>query len=494
MVPSLASLKRAEALAGETLLREVIARLGWARLNLGLEVDPQVAITLPGSFPFLVSREEAPFFASLAGVEPVRELTLFIAHGGMAGAESASEDSGGTVARFRGYNLAHAEALADILDLAPLTREKSLRILARMDRIVEDFTALFARHADECARLPAMYRELRGRVIAELERDGGDATLSTELTRLVQMFEDPRSLDEVRTLHGLKRYLHQRGLRLGFRLVETARATNRTRRISSLPTRTGCTARAPTSATWISSRRSPKRERSIPFPVRVAVEGFARQLARGQTAFPGLSVFCYGNEVHYYLAFGNHPAFLRIDYSPPLQGGMIDLEYFGVSKSELNQHPDPDLRALRACFRRLDFDVQVESTHVRARYDKERALDLGAICEKAGALFRLAPHLMDVDWAVGGLRLPPDARGKVAEAWADFLARWGSLPSDRFLTRDRQGILVGLVRAPGGPRELVWTRRRAVPGPVLVPLPPRGLGAVAGSDPRSGVGATGLGA
>ncbi len=471
VVPSLASLQRAEALAGESVLREVIARLGWPHLNLGLEVDAQVAIALPGTFPFLVAREEAPYFAALAGVEPVRELTLFIAHGGTTGAEGATEDSGGTVARFRGYNLAHAEALADILDLAPLTREKSVRILDRMDRIVEDFTALFARHSDECARLPDAYRELRGRVTAELDRDDGDTTLSTELTRLVQMFEDPRSLDEVRTLHGLKRYLHQRGLRLGFRLVETSRATNRRVHIL-LADPDGLRRECPEIRYVDFEPPVSEGESQIPFPVRVAVEGFSRQLMRGQSAFPGLSVFCYGNEVHYYLAFGNHPAFLRIDYSPPLQGGMIDLEYFGVSKSELNQHPDPELTALRACFRRLDFDVQVESTHVRARYDKERALDLGAICEKAGALFRLAPHLMDVDWAVGGLRLSADARGKVAEAWADFLARWGSLPSDRFLTGDRQGILVGLVRAPGGPRELVWSGEGAYQDRFSSPFPP----------------------
>ncbi len=196
----------------------------------------------------------------------------------------------------------------------------------------------------------------------------------------------------------------------------------------------------------------------IPYPVRIVADGFARQLLCGQRKLPDVKVFCYGNEVHYYISFGNHPAFLRIDYSPPFRGGMIDLEYYGVSKYEMAEHPAPDLPAIRHFFRRLDFDGKVAGTRVHARYDKERAVDLSDLCERAEALFRLAPYLMDLDWTIGALRLSEEARRDVAAAWCDFFLSWGSLPTDSFLTADRQHILLGTEIDPGGgERELAWT-------------------------------------
>jgi hypothetical protein len=61
------------------------------------------------------------------------------------------------------------------------------------------------------------------------------------------------------------------------------------------------------------------------------VEAFARQMLHAQPIPSHVRVFCYGTEVHYFARFRNHPAFIRIDYSPPLRGGMIDLQYLGVS-------------------------------------------------------------------------------------------------------------------------------------------------------------------
>ena len=46
------------------------------------------------------------------------------------------------------------------------------------------FGAIFAVHAEECAILPGLYRDLRARVVSELEREGAPAQLSAELTRL----------------------------------------------------------------------------------------------------------------------------------------------------------------------------------------------------------------------------------------------------------------------------------------------------------------------
>jgi hypothetical protein len=194
----------------------------------------------------------------------------------------------------------------------------------------------------------------------------------------------------------------------------------------------------------------------IPYPVAIAAEGFARQLVYGQETFPRVDIFCYGNEVHYYLAFRNHPAFLRIDFAPPLQGGMIDLEYFGVSNYELSVHPNISLDAMRRFFQCLEFDIQLEGTRIHARYDKERALELGNLCEKAEAIFRLAPYLMEIDWIIGSLSLDKEAQAKVAEAWAESFALWGVLPVRHLLTADRQDILEALESTAGGEREIAW--------------------------------------
>jgi phosphohistidine swiveling domain-containing protein len=450
--PALPSLRRAEAACGEALLREVIAELGWARVNLGLEVRPYVGVSFGGSIPLMVSPVEAPLLEPLEGARRTAELLVIVAHGGLPGVGNEAKGEG-VVNRFRAYNLAHAEALADILDVSPLTREKVERLLARMDRIVEDFGAIFASHAVECAILPGLYQDLRARVVAEIEKEGAPAQLSAELTRLVQSFEDPRTLGEVRTLHGLKRYLHQRGLRLGFRLVETGGGTNRTVDLV-LASRTRVL-RSLRKIAYVDFE--PDEALLVPYAVAVIADGFSRQLLLGQEAFPGVQIFCYGNEVHYYLTFRNHPALLRIDYAPPLLGGMIDLEYYGVSVYEQSVHPNPALDGLRLFLRRLEFYVQIDGTRVHARYDKERALDLGDICDKAEILFGFVPYLMDVDWTIGSLSLEAAAKQKVAEAWSESFAEWGVLPLRHLLTRDRQGILLGIESGPEGEREIAWS-------------------------------------
>jgi pyruvate,water dikinase len=483
---ALASLRAAEAVCGEALLRDVIAELGWPRINLGVEVRPQIGVSVGGSLPFWVLPAEALLLESCEGARRVADRFLVVAHGGLPPEGRGSADAADPVPRFRAYNLAHAEVLGDILDVAPLTGEKVRRILAHMDRIVEDFSALFARFSSECAILPAVYGDLKRRIVDELERHPADPQLSADLTRLVQMFEDPGTLGEVRTLHGLKRCLHQKGLKLGFRLVEAGRATNRTvdlalasgrrvlravRRIRYVDFDAGDGSAPPPVGGPTSAASAP----AIPYPVAALADAFGVQLLHGLESFPDAKVFCYGNEVHYYVAFGNHPAFLRVDYAPPLQGGMIDLEYYGVSKYVLSDHPNPDLDALQAFFRRLDFDVQIRNTRVHARYDKERVLELGLLCEKAEAVFRLVPYLMDLDWVIADLHLSAEARRAVTEAWAARFEQWGVVPLGQVRTRDGRGILVGVESGPGGEREQAWTgegeyrdRFRAVPAAALL--------------------------
>jgi pyruvate,water dikinase len=453
--PALPSLRRTQERCGENALREIVARLGWPAVNLGVEAQPVWEISMGGAYPYRVAPELAPVLERVGDARKVGEAILVTAHGGTPepGREAPAEED--PVGRFRSMNLVHAEILAEILDVSPLTPEKVRRVLAGMDRVVADFVQVFGPHAaDETAELPVLYAGLKERIEAELRREASTTQLSAELTRLVQAFEDPGSLAEVRTLHGLKRYLHQRGLRLGFRLVETGRATNRSVRVLVLRPRWDSP--PPVVIRYVDFEPGEDDPGAVPYPVRVLAEGLGRQILSGKCEFPEVKIFCYGNEVHYYLAFGTHPAFLRVDYAPPLRGGMIDLEYYGVSKVDLATHPEPGLPSIRCFLERLDFDVRIDGTRIHARYDKERALDLGELCGHTEALFRLLPHLMDVDWTIGSLRLPPAARCAVAEAWADFFLRWGALPVERFLTRDRLGVSTGLVTGPAGEREARW--------------------------------------
>ncbi len=451
------SLCRAESICGETLLREAIAELGWPRLNLGMEAQRWAGISVDGSFPLLMPEAIARMFDSSSEIRRVIDCFLFVAHGALLRTEKSSSHAGDVVGLFRSYNLAHAAALGDILDVSPLTKDKVKRILQRMDRIVSDFVRLFSSTFEGCELLTELYQNLKSRVEAELQKTESQLQLSAELTSLVQTFEDPKSLSEVKTLHGLKRFLHQEGLRLGMRLVEVTPNANRS--VSLLlksQKRAGWECKTVQYVDFEPAEEGMDRAR-IPYPVRALVEALGRELIQGNERFPETKIFCYGNEVHYYLSFRNHPAFLRIDFSPPLQGGMIDLEYFGVSKYELSAHPNPTLDFLRLLFRRLEFDIEITDTRVHARYDKERALTLDDINQKAHALFRLVPYLMEVDWVIGDLGLSIESRQKVAQAWAEFFVRWDTLPMNHVLSADRRSIVTGVESGPTGEREIIWS-------------------------------------
>jgi phosphohistidine swiveling domain-containing protein len=468
-----ASVRQAEAVCGEALLKRAIAELGWTRLNLGIQCRACVGLSAGNAFPLMLSPAESAIVKRCGEAELSPVIYLFVAHGGSSASRSEVRQSDDPVTRFREYNLAHAAVLADILDVAPLTHEKVARVLTTMDRLVDDFVALFRSYSDECSILPGIYRDLQERIRSELRQEAPGPQLSPELTRLVQMFEDPRSLGGVRTLHGLKRYLHQQGLRLGMRLVGAGHGTNRTVDLL-VATRRG-EAQALRRVAYVDFEpdlSNASARARIPYPVAALVEGFAHQTLAGECRLPDVKVFCYGNEVHYYLSFANHPAFLRINYAPPLQGGMIDLEYYGVSKYELAAHPNLSLDTIALFLRRLEFDVSIENTRVHARYDKERALDLGDVCAKAEALFRLSPFLMDLDWTIGSLDLSDEARRAVGEAWADFFVRWGVLPLSRFLSSDRKGILEDIEIGPAGEQEVAWSGDGPYRDRYRAPLPP----------------------
>ncbi|MFO7609754.1 MAG: PEP/pyruvate-binding domain-containing protein [Candidatus Krumholzibacteriia bacterium] len=450
------SLRQAQDRWGAPLVRQLVAELGWERINRGLEVRRRVEVTVPGLVPAFLPPDQAALLARAGGVPPGPARLLVVARGAAAVPGGGASRAKDPVDRFRRLNTVHAELLAEILDVAPLLPPKVERILAAMDAVVADYVALFAGASDECAVLPAIWAELAGRVRAALDAGRDGRPLTAELTRLVQTFEDPPNVGAVRTVHGLKRYLHQKGLKLGFALVDTAQAPNRTVDLV-LVDRRGRLRRAPTIRyAEFEAAAGLDEPDGIPHPVRLVVEGWARALLAGRQAFPDVNVFLFGNEVQYYAFFRNHPVFLRIDFSPPRRGGMIDLEYYGVSGYELDVHPNPQLDAIRRFFRDLDFDVSLEGVRLHARYDKERCPDLGDLDAKAAALLRLVPWLMELDWLIGSLHLTGEGRRLLAEAWSCRFRDSGMLPERDLLTADRRGVLRAVEPGPTGPVERRW--------------------------------------
>jgi len=437
--PCLGPLRRAETECGPELLREIIAELGWPKVNLGLTITHYRTIPRESSVPFQILASEVPLLARYKRAMQGRDLYLAEGHG-VEPERGVTQSGDDAITRFRALNLGHAQLLGEILDTGPLTRRRLERIVGLMDRIVADFALLFTPHLEECAILPDVWNDLKAKINSELEDESGGNLVSAELARRVQMFDDPDSLGAVSSIHGLKRYLHQQGLRTASRIIGRSRNANR-----SVSLLLAADDRVLTDVQTIRYLDlDPDTEVSVahanvPAAVAAVSNAFGRQLLSGHTRFPGLDVHIYGNEVHYFLAYRNHPAFVRIDFSPPLKGGMIDLEYYGVSQYEIAHHPDPSLSALRRIFETLDFDVHIEGTHIQARYDKERALDLRDLTVHADALFRLTPYLMEIDWALGSLDLSPAARDAVRDAWADGFKRWGVLPLDFLIGKELAG-------------------------------------------------------
>jgi hypothetical protein len=456
--PGFHSLEAAEGLLGRKLLGDLIGSLGWSRLTWGLEVRPAHGVAVEGSWPLLVTPHEADLLLGFDGARRLWKRFLVVVHGGSAERATRGGAEDGAMDRFRRYNVAHAEVLAELMEVAPLTAGKVRRILEKMQGIVEDFEGLFHGATDDASRLPGVFAALRTAVEKALGEASGQQTLSPEVTRLVQMFEDPERLDDVRTVHGLKRYLHQRGLRLAFKLFRSGRTTNRF--VDLVLTSQHQVLEVVQRIRYIEFEPDPARDPGeLPFAVALLAEALGRQLLYGERRFPDVEVLGYGTEVQVFIRFRNHPVFLRIDLSPPLRGGMIDLEYFGVSQYEMEHHPDLTLAGIRRLFRRLDFDVTVEGLRLHVRYDKERALDLGDLLGKIRVLFPLLPYLMDFDWILGGLDYPDSVKELVAEAWADFLLRWGVLPTEALLTSDRRKVLRGVHPDPAGDREVHWDGR-----------------------------------
>ena len=466
---------RTKKIIGNRLLNEAIAKLGWSRLNLGFQVQTIIGISINGSPPFMVSEVETPLLKKCKGAKRSSKMYFIIACGGQFSEKHGRLDKNGPISRFRSYNLNHAALLSDFLDIGPLTVKKVQDMIGRMDQIVKDYVILFQPFSDECTILPGIYQEMRNKIITELDKFTDQPQLSADLMRIVQFFEEPRSLSEVRTLHGLKRYLHQQGLSMGFKLVEGSRQPNRTVDILMA---TGDGIQFYLNKIRFSDFESSLHDQSyalnIPFSVKLLIDGFARQMQHGQEQFPNVDIFCYGNEVHYYFGFRNHPAFLRIDYAPPLRGGMIDLEYFGVSNYELDQHPNISLDAIQTFFEGMEFEIQIDVMRIHARYDKERALSLGDLCRKARQIFCIAPYFMDLDWIIGSLALESNARKKVAIAWTVFFLNWGFLPLKTILTKNRLGILNGFEDEPTGRRERTWSGKGSYKD-IYTGLPPVGF-------------------
>jgi phosphohistidine swiveling domain-containing protein len=335
------------------------------------------------------------------------------------------EEDEARVGRFRRYSIDHAELLGEILEVAPVTAARGRRILERLDRVVADYQALFASVDAEAAEVPGRYSPLREKLAAAIDGAADDQVLPPGAAYLVQAFEDPASVGEVRTLHGLKRFLHQRGLRHAFRLFGSAGQANRSVDLLLIQDEA-----PPVLVRQIRYIDFEGQTSGLPLPVRLVAQAYRAYLLHGVSALPRIRILVYGTEVQTYIWFRNHPAFVRLDLSPPHRGGMIDLECYAVSQYELAQHPDPEVPGLQRVLRRIGFFVEMDGTRLHARYDKERATQLSEIIERAGLLFRLAPRLMDLDWALSALDARPARREAIAEYWSDLLIRQGLIPLD----------------------------------------------------------------
>lgn len=451
-VPCLASLLNTSRVLAQGELAQLVGQLGWARVCWGVSIERITGVSVAGGLPYRVDTDLAVLFDDDPAARRQWNRLVLIAEGDSGSNKPPSGSA--EVTRFRRYNTNHAELLEAILEIAPLTRAKAEFILHRMAGVVEDFEHLFGRHTADGVAAREKYRCLKDQIASALR---GDATTpqSSATTRLVQMFEEPRSVDEVTTLHGLKRYLHQRGLRLVFRLFGAA-AGNRTIDLVVMDAERG--SHIVQVVRYVDFE--PERDRPIagpPLAVALVVEAFVAHLVHGGTArLPTVDVLAYGNEVQIYLHYFNHPAFLRLDLSSPRHGGMLDLAYFAVSQTELGDHPDLEVPAIRRLLANLDFDVERDSLHLRVRYDKERAIDVEDLIEHVRYLLAVTPYLMDLDWTMAGLDYPASARAEVVDAWTRYITHHGVLPLQLLLTGDRRKIWQEVRSTPTGMEHTSW--------------------------------------
>ena len=274
------------------------------------------------------------------------------------------------------------------------------------------------------------------------------------------MFEDPQRLDDVTTVHGLKRYLHQQGLRLAFRLFRSQRGANHT--VDLLVADERQVLRCEQVIRYLEFEPTP--------PVgRRACPSWSRSLARG----------------------------LRAPAAARPQAPLGDGAGLRQRVPDLRPLPEPPglrpHRPLAAAPRRHDRPRVLRGQPVRAGPASRPLACRGSSgcfasststcprtgcgcgpattrsgpstsatsCAKAGVLFDLLPYLMDVDWLIGDLDYPQAARAEVAAAWAGFFARWGVVPAPEVLSADRRKIVVAVEPDPAGPREVVWDGRGA---------------------------------
>ncbi|MCK9996956.1 MAG: hypothetical protein KAH56_11835, partial [Candidatus Krumholzibacteria bacterium] len=193
-----ASLETAAEEFGEKAVRDVLALVGWERANLGIRFERFLKVGIPGSLPLMVSPQQALLFSGMREVTVGDSCVVAVAQGCSMSAEEHDAGGDDPIGRFRSLNIVHAELLGEIMDLAPLDLAKIERILGHMDRIVEDYGTLFGAVSKEVRILPDVYGTLKRRVREELEKDDDGFGVNAEATRLLQMFEDPRNLGEVR--------------------------------------------------------------------------------------------------------------------------------------------------------------------------------------------------------------------------------------------------------------------------------------------------------
>jgi len=146
-----------------------------------------------GSLPLAVTPAEAGVLETGGSTRRLWDRLLVIAHGGSTARGAESPEEHAAVQRFRRSNVLHAELLGMILEIAPLTPARIGEILCRMDQVVELFADLFSAQAEDARRAGEVYLRMKSAIHDSIAGAPPDQPLGPDVTRLVNMFEDPRS-------------------------------------------------------------------------------------------------------------------------------------------------------------------------------------------------------------------------------------------------------------------------------------------------------------
>lgn len=411
--PAASDLAHAAHTLGRDTLAEILSDTTWSELRWGLDVHTVTPVHAGGPLPLLLRPPEAELLAT-AELHHLPPRHVVVTRSGSA--TPLNPASPELAELLRGYGLVVAETWAQLQSPAPLTAGRTRRILDLIGHLASDYAALFSDGSDEATLLPSVVADLAVRVSSHVEGQPDDALLDPETCGAVREPHASTRLADVRTLAGLFHHLHAASHALTW--TRLARVCPLHREIG-LRTVDAHGVRTAGGALRVLDF-SPIEGRSV--ALEWALEALLRPLHAGQLDLPELELMAWGDELQLCVRDGDTSSVVRVDLSPPVRGGLLQLHWFG--------EPDVPPLLTRELLHRLDLDVRGDGTVLSAHYDKERASNLRDLTRRTRALFRALPALARGDRALAGLALSAPAHNRVAAAAADVLLQWGALPDE----------------------------------------------------------------